>query len=426
MEACIPQEALQPAWSDSYRKSWGMKLHMSSSAEDLLQVVTLLEGAMKRDFLSSNFQTTSELLASGNVVGCVVNDASNFGTVTVLPWIPQTTSAVALRLMDLDSAISYLPDQKETEKDREARHFILPSKYTIARNSHEDELAGSHGEHQRQEDAWLDAETEHLGFASTRGGRGRGRGRNRGGRSQRRAPGSRGEPSRRSLPSTSDRLGQVIGGWKGRSSRGKGGRKRGRRSARSRQRPVKKAAPSVQTEPDEPLIFTTSPPGFSGRNEWNGAEESRRMEVDEVEDIDDSNFERSEYEDDDDNGRVSGDEYDEMGIDDDYAAVYNGKAPARLVDRGDFNMDDDEDEEDDDDDRDEVGEDDDHDEVVGDDVDLDGGEYEQGDEDVGGYLNADSEEDEEGNRGEDRERNGDGVGDEDETSESGSTDYSSD
>lgn len=148
--------------------------------------------------------------------------------------------------------------------------------------------------------------------------------------------------------------------------------------------------------------------------------------MDEVEDIDDSNFERSEYEDDDDNGRVSGDEYDEMGIDDDYAAVYNGKAPARLVDRGDFNMDDDEDEEDDDDDRDEVGEDDDHDEVVGDDVDLDGGEYEQGDEDVGGYLNADSEEDEEGNRGEDRERNGDGVGDEDETSESGSTDYSSD
>lgn len=89
----------------------------------LCQVLTLLEGGIKRDFLSSIFQTTGELLSSGNAVGYVINDASNFGTVTMLPWIPQTTSAVALRLMELDSAISYLPDQKA--KDTQHRHFLV-------------------------------------------------------------------------------------------------------------------------------------------------------------------------------------------------------------------------------------------------------------------------------------------------------------
>lgn len=88
-----------------------------------LQALSLLEGVIKRDFLLSNFQTTGELLASGNGIGYGVNDASNFGAVTTLPWIPQTTSAVALRLMELDSAISYLPDQKA--KDTEPRHFLV-------------------------------------------------------------------------------------------------------------------------------------------------------------------------------------------------------------------------------------------------------------------------------------------------------------
>ncbi|KAJ8432424.1 hypothetical protein Cgig2_016054 [Carnegiea gigantea] len=257
VEACIPPEALQPFWSDSYRNSWGLKLHMSSSAADLLQ-------------------TTTELLASGSVVGYAVNVASTFGSVTVLPWIPQTTSAVALRLMELDSAISYLPDQKGTEKDTEK---LPSSKCTVARNIiQEGGLAGPHGVHQ-QKDAWGDPESEHLGVASTRGGRGRGgRGRNRGGRSRRQVGGSRGEPSGRKLAS-SVRVGQVIGGWKARNSRGKGGRRRGRRSVRSRQKPVTKSVASAagQSTQAELVIFSTSPPGFSGRNEWN-REESRQVD----------------------------------------------------------------------------------------------------------------------------------------------------
>lgn len=405
LEVCIPVEALQPVWSETYRKSWGMKLHMSSSAEDLLQVLTLLEGAIKRDFLSSNFQTTAELLASGNAVGYVVNDASNFGTVTMLPWIPQTTFAVALRLMELDSAVSYLPDQKA--KDTEPRHFLnLPSKYTVVRNVQEDELAGPLGEHQ-QEDAWLDRGGD-IGFASIRSSRGRGRGRTRGGRSQR-VVGSRGG-DRRSLASN-EKLGEVLGGWKGRSTRGKGGRKRGRRSVRKRQKSVKKAPASVSGARGlpEPIIFDKSPPGFSTRDEWNG-EESRQMQVDEVDVNDDSNSERSDY-DDDENGQASGDEYDDMAIDH-YAAVYNGR-PTHLSD---YNIDD-------------VDEEDvDPDDVVDDDVDEDdvdvGGEYEQGDLDVGGYLNADSDDEIEENEEEDM--GGMRDGDQDDTSESGSTDYSSD
>uniref|UniRef100_A0A803N1P7 Homeobox-DDT domain protein RLT2 n=1 Tax=Chenopodium quinoa TaxID=63459 RepID=A0A803N1P7_CHEQI len=427
VEVCIPPEALQPVWSDAYRKSWGMKLHISASAEDLLQVLTVLEGVIKRDFLLSNFQTTSELLASDNANATgYVNDSTNFGTVTMLPWVPQTTAAVALRLMELDSAISYLPDQKP--KDTEPRHFLnLPSKYAVVRTVQDDELAGPPGDHQ-QEDAWFDHGD--LGFASIRGSRGRGRGgRSRGGRSQRRVANSRGGGPSRGLASN-ERLGEVLGGWKGRSSRGKGGCKRGRRSVRKKQKPVKKVASSVGGRSlPEPIIFDKSPPGFSGRGEWNHVK-SRPMQVDEIDVNDDSNSERSDY-DDDYNGQASGDEYDDMAIDD-YTAVYNGRPHL-----SDYNVDDIDEEYDDQDevgdDRDEIGDDDHRDEVADDvdeddvdedDVDVDDGEYEQGElEDVGGYLNADSEDEIEGN--------GDEVGmrddrDQDDTSESASTDYSSD
>ncbi|KAI8009774.1 hypothetical protein LOK49_LG06G01946 [Camellia lanceoleosa] len=39
IEVSIPIEALQPAWSEGYRRSWGMKLHTVTSVEELLQVV---------------------------------------------------------------------------------------------------------------------------------------------------------------------------------------------------------------------------------------------------------------------------------------------------------------------------------------------------------------------------------------------------
>ncbi|KAK9286031.1 hypothetical protein L1049_025234 [Liquidambar formosana] len=103
IEVSVPPEALQPVWTEGYRKAWGMKLHNSSSAEDLLQILTMLERVIKRDYLSSNFETTNELLGSCNLSGSAANDSCCPDMVPVLPWVPQTTAAVALRLMELDA-----------------------------------------------------------------------------------------------------------------------------------------------------------------------------------------------------------------------------------------------------------------------------------------------------------------------------------
>lgn len=78
----------------------------------------MLECAIKRDYLSSKFETTGDLLT--------LSHPSNVSTVLknvpVLPWIPKTTAAVALRLMELDSAIFYTSQQKaDSERDEGAQ-----------------------------------------------------------------------------------------------------------------------------------------------------------------------------------------------------------------------------------------------------------------------------------------------------------------
>ncbi|XP_020594364.1 homeobox-DDT domain protein RLT2-like, partial [Phalaenopsis equestris] len=120
----IPAEALQPFWTEGYRKSWGVKLNSASSADDFLQLLTLLEGAIKREHLSSNFETTNELLSSAKVSSAAANSTSISGSVPVLPWIPDTTSAVALRLLELDASISYMPQQKSASLKGESRDFF--------------------------------------------------------------------------------------------------------------------------------------------------------------------------------------------------------------------------------------------------------------------------------------------------------------
>ncbi|KAH9621076.1 hypothetical protein KSS87_004536 [Heliosperma pusillum] len=392
VEVCIPSEALQSIWSDSYRKSWGMKLHISSSLEDLLQALTLLEGAIKKDFLSPKFQATNELLTSGKNVGNAVYDASNFGTVSVLPWIPHTTAAVALRLMELDSSVAYLPEQKiEYAKDTEAAQFLrLPSECTVVRSIHDDELAGPYGD-----DTWPDRGNEFVGLASSRGGRGRGRGRTRGGRSQRRVVGT---GRRNVLSNERPGPGPVLSGWKSRSDRGKGGRKRGRRSARGQQKPIKKAPAitGVRSLPD-PISFDKSPPGFSGRDDWN-TQETRMVQPEEVYVNDDSMSERSDYNDD--NAQASGEDYDDMPVDA-YTSVYNG-VPSHLVDGNDYNVD--EEENDDDMDEDE----------------LEGGEYEQEDTNIGrGFTIPDSDDEENGDEHGERDQ------EQDDTSDNALSDYSS-
>ena len=90
-----------------------------------MQMLTMLEGAIKRDYLSSNFETTTELLNS-NTQDTNQNSVARSGSVTVLPWVPDTTAAVALRLLDLDSSISYTFHPKAaSNKDREAGDFTV-------------------------------------------------------------------------------------------------------------------------------------------------------------------------------------------------------------------------------------------------------------------------------------------------------------
>uniref|UniRef100_A0A804QKX7 Uncharacterized protein n=1 Tax=Zea mays TaxID=4577 RepID=A0A804QKX7_MAIZE len=131
IEALVPAEALLPFWTDGYRKSWGAKLYSASSAEEVLQMLSVLESAIKRDYLSSNFETTTELLNSSTQDFATQNSAGGSGSATALPWVPDTTAAVALRLLDLDASISYtLHPKLGSNKEQESGDFMkLPPRY---------------------------------------------------------------------------------------------------------------------------------------------------------------------------------------------------------------------------------------------------------------------------------------------------------
>ncbi|KAF8050489.1 hypothetical protein N665_1958s0003 [Sinapis alba] len=113
LEASVPDEALKSFWTEDKRKIWGLRLNASSSPDELLQVLTSLESAIKKEYLSSNFLSTKELLGA----------ADDLGSVDVFPWIPKTVSAVALRLLDLDASVIYVKAEKpelipEDEKEQ--------------------------------------------------------------------------------------------------------------------------------------------------------------------------------------------------------------------------------------------------------------------------------------------------------------------
>lgn len=112
IEVSIPPEAFQSSWTCERRSTWGQKLQNASSVGDLLQIQTQFEGVIKQDHLSSNYETTAELLGLCASSGKAVKESDHE---SVLPWIPQTTAAVALRLLELDSSIFYTPLQKAAE-----------------------------------------------------------------------------------------------------------------------------------------------------------------------------------------------------------------------------------------------------------------------------------------------------------------------
>ncbi|XP_011027775.1 PREDICTED: uncharacterized protein LOC105127984 isoform X2 [Populus euphratica] len=136
IEVSVPQEALESFWMDIHRKDWGMKLIMSSSTEELLQRLTVFESAIKRERLSSNFETTKELLGPSASSGSAARDSASLGSVSLLPWMPKTSAAVALRLFELDASIIYVKNEKpEPSTDKSVKVYMkLPSRYSDLKN----------------------------------------------------------------------------------------------------------------------------------------------------------------------------------------------------------------------------------------------------------------------------------------------------
>ncbi|CAA7017472.1 unnamed protein product [Microthlaspi erraticum] len=218
VEASLPPEGLQAFWTEDVRKSWGVKLLSSNAAEELHQVLTMLEVAVKRDFLSSNFETTSELLG--------LPEEALAGEVNVLPWIPKTTGGVALRLFEFDSAIVYTPDQNnDPQKDKESEDFV-GLETNFLRNVQENDAIEATPVQvaYTQEENWTEPGSAGVS-SSGRGGRpprGRGRPRSRGKKQPTSASASSGRPPRGAANSNGETMLRPR-------AQPRGGRKNGRR-----------------------------------------------------------------------------------------------------------------------------------------------------------------------------------------------------
>uniref|UniRef100_A0A0E0L5Q8 Uncharacterized protein n=1 Tax=Oryza punctata TaxID=4537 RepID=A0A0E0L5Q8_ORYPU len=397
VEASVPAEALEPFWTDVYRKSWGVKLYSTSSTKEVFEMLTILEGAIRRDFLSSDFETTTELLnlstqdsASQNIVACS-------GSADVLPWVPDTVAAVVLRLLDLDSAISYTLRQKVgSNKERGAGEFMkLPPRHTPAKTKQETEPMGTSG-FDRQE-TWLTPSNGRGG----RGGRGRGgRGGSRGGRSR-----SRGGKVPRGISSSPKiefrgNSASVLSSEKAPRKYARRGRNRGCGRGLRTVRPRQPSDIGARSIPKPNLLGSFSmlrnakhttameSPQSSGAEEW--GLERRPSYVKDDEDNSASQSEESSEE----NSEPMNEEYDEQLPD--YSRENSGSSPLQMMDDG--SDDNEEDAEGDDE-----GEDDGEDYDAEQHVDEDNDDAEMGEDDVednddgdgggGGAENGDEDED---------------------------------
>ncbi|WOL11018.1 hypothetical protein Cni_G19779 [Canna indica] len=411
VEASIPAEALQAFWTEGYRKSWAVKLQSSSSAEELLQILTLLEGAIKKDFLSSNFETTTELLSSTQGIASDIFSAHS-GSVPVLPWVPDTSAAVALRLLDLDSSISYMLNEKmESHKEKEGDYTKLPSRYAVVNSIKEVEPMGTPDQVDYQnEGRWMDSGSGQRGRG--RGGRGRGgRGRGRGGR------GLKGSGSSSRTDLMNKNLGLFEKATKkytrrGGRTRGRGGRRRGRRTVRPRQR-LENRVPRIDKRsllgsfitPDsstKQARIELSPE--SSGEEWGIGEAGKTYAVD---DDNSGGFESEE------NGQasVSGDDYDDQAADSGRDDYDEGK-PIGLVD----------DETEEEDGGEIEGDDDGEDDMDGSEHDM-GAYMDGGGHDMGAYID-DEDEEMRDNAVDIGDAEGNGDEDEDEGASSYSSEYS--
>ncbi|XP_034893762.1 homeobox-DDT domain protein RLT1 isoform X2 [Populus alba] len=174
IEVSVPQEALESFWMEICRKDWVVKLIMSSSTEELLQRLTVFESAIKRERLSSNFETTKELLGPSASSGSAARDSASLGSVSLLPWMPKTSAAVALRLFELDASIIYVKNEKpEPSTDKSVKVYMkLPSRYSDVKNEEVEIKDVKLEEHNKEE--IVDLRGKRSNYKRGRGGRDQG------------------------------------------------------------------------------------------------------------------------------------------------------------------------------------------------------------------------------------------------------------
>ncbi|KAI4341103.1 hypothetical protein MLD38_025869 [Melastoma candidum] len=290
IEASIPPESLGTIWTDEYRRYWAVKLYSASLPEELLQALTLLESAIQRDYLSLTFETTNELLRIPTSPSTSPGFLANFEDVPILPWIPKTTAAVALRVLQLDSAITYSPNQ-ELDDMADDRSEGTSSKCEVEQNR-PNQVGNGGLEDNRVDPGGMLNKSGRGG----RGGRGRGISGPRSVRPQRKRTSSRFGYGRE--------VSVVTNGEKSRQAptrgrpRTRSGRRRAQRSSRNRQKEVvKKTAADIKARYPEKEEMAGEPSRVWGEGNLIGGDENRELPLEE--DENDSSSERSDFEDED-------------------------------------------------------------------------------------------------------------------------------
>ncbi|WCJ27093.1 Homeobox-DDT domain protein RLT1 [Euphorbia peplus] len=312
IEVSVPPEALESFWVEDIRKTWATKLNVSSSIEELMQVLTVLESAIKRDCLSANFEMTKELLGSSSWSQSALFGSVDLGSVKVLPWIPKTTSAVALRLFDVDASITYIKQEKaEPSEDKPVKLLMkLPPRYSPLKNK-EVELKGLNQDERVKTEYISDMHSKRNSNKRGRGGRDQGHVT----KSQRRVPSVKSGISRcnvREIEKFNAGPRQQVQKPNSQSSSA-----RGRRTVRKRRADVVATEDKFVSGMSNARMFSGSLRNINEEEDW-GVE---KADMD-LNDVDNSNsVEAAESESDDDDDNVEAEEYEQGN----WEQVYNGE-----------------------------------------------------------------------------------------------------
>ncbi|KAL5575360.1 hypothetical protein UlMin_017059 [Ulmus minor] len=303
IEVSVPPEALQSFWTQDCRKSWAVKLNGSSSIEQLLQILTLFESIVQRDFISSNFASTKEILGLSNQSEIAAHNYSDPGSVPVLPWIPITSAAVSLRLFELDASIQYIPEEKpEPAKDMEHGDYIkLPTRFASQRNDKEIEQT------ELEEENNCHLKSLRNSYKRGRGGREQGRGK----RSQKKVKTGAARRNSRDNESINEGFKQL-----GRKTIGQGGG-RGRRTVRKRREGNRTVDKSLLGRMGE----THSSPESGGESPRNLTEEWEYEKMDDIpmkDDDDNINGAEEEAEEESDYNAQAEEDYEQAQAEEDY------------------------------------------------------------------------------------------------------------